>query len=998
MSVFHTILKFVEMSTIRALSVELGIIFTSVILYFNTTFCGFVFDDFSAVLNNKDLDVNATWSNLLWNDYWGTPMHLERSHKSYRPLTVLTFKLNNLMFGLEASSFHVVNIVLHISVCVLYYWMCCVTCEKCSKHDSAIKFEQRTKLEKNQTNVILNSNNSKKSEKWQSVAYVATALFTVHPVHTEAAAGVVGRAELLSAVFMLLTFLYFAKFKPLYFLLALLFFICAIASKEQGITVLAICVVYDFFVAHKLSPLEFLSLRKTSTIYVGLRSAIFCFIACVILYWRVSIMGDSLPSFVKFDNPAALSETPTRQLTYNYLLAINAWILVNPSDLLCDWSMGTVPLVNDWTDVRNILTAIFWLLLLSLSWIAVSKKDSNSKMILMGLSFIVFPFLPASNLFFPVGFVVAERILYLPSMGYCLIMAVGFVKLQNNSKNKLFIYYAFAILCVCFATKTILRNLQWQSDYTLFQSGLQVTKNNAKIWNNVGHSIEIKQPEMALLYFTEAAKIQPDDIGSHMNVGRIKKRLGLYEDAEKAYRKAKDQLPKHVPGKMITAKIAPDDLQLFVHLGNLMKMNKSRWEEADALYKEALSMRNDFADGYINRGEILMLMERYNEAVDCYKNALKYTHHIDDMYFNLGVIHSQMGNITGAIEYYTYAIQVNAYHIKALYNSAVIFEETGNKDLINRAKIRVERILEIEPENYLALSLLGSIYLDYGDEETATNFWQKVLTIHPDDKSALYNMAFMFSKKDDTEECVRYIETLLTYHPTHIKGLTLYGQTLLNKKKNTKAAAEAFHRIIEADPKNIQARHNYCVCILEEGRLRDAEKCMHDVYLLAPEAKYVADNLAIIRKHIAEREHMNIEKVSDFTTDNKNPSLSNQNQPKSDDEDNDRSSEEEEFIFVEPKIVKSKMTTLDKAHQILTNTKNAAKLVNGKENEDKSIHLDNALRKAHDAVKQLNEMNNKLDNKKEQQCSKLSDKNNEEINNLKEKALNYLDELEAELF
>jgi len=54
---------------------------------------------------------------------------------------------------------------------------------------------------------------------------------------------------------------------------------------------------------------------------------------------------------------------------------------------------------------------------------------------LQSLSLLVFPFIPASNLFFPVGFVVAERVLYAPSMGFCLLVAIGFQLLLRHAKQ-----------------------------------------------------------------------------------------------------------------------------------------------------------------------------------------------------------------------------------------------------------------------------------------------------------------------------------------------------------------------------------------------------------------------------------------------------------------------------------------------------------------------------------------------------------------------------------
>ncbi|XP_017160630.1 transmembrane and TPR repeat-containing protein 3-like [Poecilia reticulata] len=92
--------------------------------YWNSLSCGFVFDDVSAILDNKDLRPSTPLRNLFLNDFWGTPMAEERSHKSYRPLTVLTFRLNYLFSELSAASYHLLNIVLHGVVCMLFLRVC----------------------------------------------------------------------------------------------------------------------------------------------------------------------------------------------------------------------------------------------------------------------------------------------------------------------------------------------------------------------------------------------------------------------------------------------------------------------------------------------------------------------------------------------------------------------------------------------------------------------------------------------------------------------------------------------------------------------------------------------------------------------------------------------------------------------------------------------------------------------------------------------------------
>ena len=93
-----------------------------VLVYSSSFNCGFVFDDHRAILTNDDLDVSKTsvWG-LFCNDFWGGLMSRRESHKSYRPLTVLTFRyLNHYFFGLEPAGYHVVNVALHGIASVLF--------------------------------------------------------------------------------------------------------------------------------------------------------------------------------------------------------------------------------------------------------------------------------------------------------------------------------------------------------------------------------------------------------------------------------------------------------------------------------------------------------------------------------------------------------------------------------------------------------------------------------------------------------------------------------------------------------------------------------------------------------------------------------------------------------------------------------------------------------------------------------------------------------------
>ena len=122
----------------------------AILVYLNTLDCGMVYDDEPAIVANKDLRPETPWSNLLFNDFWGTSMDDRNSHKSYRPLCVATFRLNYLLHKLQPMGYHLVNVLLHGAVCYLYVQLCGVVF----------------------------------SQVWP--ALIAGLLFAVHPIHTEA--------------------------------------------------------------------------------------------------------------------------------------------------------------------------------------------------------------------------------------------------------------------------------------------------------------------------------------------------------------------------------------------------------------------------------------------------------------------------------------------------------------------------------------------------------------------------------------------------------------------------------------------------------------------------------------------------------------------------------------------------------------------------------------------------------------------------------------------
>ncbi len=120
--------------------------------YYNGLQGQLVHDDIFAIRDNADLRPSTPWTQLWRNDFWGELMSSPTSHKSYRPITVLTFRLNFILHGLEPFGYHVVNVVIHVVATVLLGVLC-----RCVISGGSVE-----------------------------LSYLSMCVFAVHPIHTEA--------------------------------------------------------------------------------------------------------------------------------------------------------------------------------------------------------------------------------------------------------------------------------------------------------------------------------------------------------------------------------------------------------------------------------------------------------------------------------------------------------------------------------------------------------------------------------------------------------------------------------------------------------------------------------------------------------------------------------------------------------------------------------------------------------------------------------------------
>uniref|UniRef100_A0ABI7Z596 dolichyl-phosphate-mannose--protein mannosyltransferase n=2 Tax=Felis catus TaxID=9685 RepID=A0ABI7Z596_FELCA len=816
----------------------------------------FVHDDVWAIVNNPDVRPGAPlrWG-IFTNDFWGKGMAENTSHKSYRPLCVLTFKLNVFLTGMNPFYFHAVNVILHCLVTLVLMYTC----------DKAVFGNRR-------------------------LAFATALLFAVHPIHTEAVAGIVGRADVLACLLFLLAFLSYNRsvdqrhvgecfpptVSPFFLLLSLLLGTCAMLVKETGITVFGVCLVYDLFsLSHKQ--------EKSSNGVIHQRSP----------QQPASPPPPSLPPQPHRENgkqhrfphrgawggchspsppepkssgfpvsPGAMWSM-MRFLTYSYLLAFNVWLLLAPVTLCYDWQVGSIPLVETIWDTRNLATILLAVVmtLLSLHCLAAFKRLEH-KEVLVGLLFLVFPFIPASNLFFRVGFVVAERVLYMPSMGYCILFVHGLSKLCTwlNRCGATTLTVSTVLLLLLFSWKTVKQNEIWLSRESLFRSGVQTLPHNAKVHYNYANFLKDQgRNREAIYHYRTALRLYPRHASALNNLGTLTRDTA---EAKIYYQRALQLNPQH-------------NRALF-NLGNLLKSQEKK-EEAITLLKDSIKYGPEFADAYSSLASLLAEQERFKEAEEIYQAGIKNCPDSSDLHNNYGVFLVDTGSPEKAVAHYQQAITLSPSHHVAMVNLGRLYRSLGENSLAEewyKRALQVSRKAEI-------LSPLGALYYNTGRYEEALQIYREAAALQPSQRELRLALAQVLAVMGQTKEaekmtnhivseetgcleCYRLLSAIYSKQERHDKALDAIDKALQLKPKDPKVVSELFFTkgnqlreqnlldkafesykaAVELNPDQAQAWMNMGGIQHIKGNYVSARAYYERALQLVPDSKLLQENLA----------------------------------------------------------------------------------------------------------------------------------------------------------
>jgi tetratricopeptide (TPR) repeat protein len=469
---------------------------------------GFVFDDKLIQRDPRILGQTSFWK-IFVTPYWYFGQYV--GYDLYRPLTIASYALNRMVVGQWAPGFHAVNVLLHAGVCGVLLALL------------------RSMVERR-------------------LALAATLLFATHPIHTEAVAGVVGRAELLAALFLLTAlFLHAHEYRPrgvgsrvwLPFALGSYFF--ALLSKESAIIAPALVVLLDL--------VKWLSVGRSVAAFPWRRSLTpvlaFTAVAGVSLAIRYAVLGQLLQNpaardyYLLFGHPVT-----TRVLTGLEILSVYARLLFFPVTLSADYSYRQLTLSETLTadNAAAILTGLSIAVALALCFIAALRNGEAP--VVLAIGFFGVSYSVVSNMVVPIGVLVGERLMYLPSAGFCLgiawlgtyLFAAGQAREHSHGRNRVAVA-ALAVLLGLYSVRTLVRNFDWWTPETLYAATARASPQcHAAHYNYAavvlrGAGDDRRKDQLALKHLLRANAIRDDHVPSVINLGTVYVRLGQPEKA-----------------------------------------------------------------------------------------------------------------------------------------------------------------------------------------------------------------------------------------------------------------------------------------------------------------------------------------------------------------------------------------------------------------------------------------------------------------------------------
>jgi tetratricopeptide (TPR) repeat protein len=670
----------------------LALVIVTVFAYQPVWHAGFIWDDDDYVTGNWTLR-NLAGLKHIWFDTAATPQ--------YYPLVHTIFWLEYHVWKLNPMGYHAVNVLLHALVSILIW-----------------RVLKRLEL---------------------PGAWLAAAIFALHPVNVESVAWVTELKSVLSAVFYFAAAWAYLRFAGKleskeggwgWWFLALLLFVCALLSKTVACSLPAALLLVCWWKKGRLAAGDLLPVIPffIAGLWLGLQTA------------RLE------QNHVGASGPEWSFSFAERCLIAGRALWFYAGKLVWPVDLAFIYSRWQINAGTGW----QWLFPVAALAVVVALWLARKRIGRGP---LVAIFFFVGTLFPALGFLsvFPMLFsFVADHFQYLAGTGI-IVLAVGGIA---SAAPRFWKNFPLLRLVGCGLVLLTLGTLTWRQTRmyadpeTLWETTIQ---RNPQCWlahNNLGVILLDKGlADEAMTHFQNALAIRPQYPGAYNNLGTALMQKRQINEAIADYQKA--------------LQLDPDYAEACNNLGSAL-LRKGQMDEAMASYQKALQIKPSYAEAHNNLGSALMQKGRIDEAMVQYQKALQINPDYAEAQYNLANAWLQKGQGDQAIIEFQKALQINPAYAEAHNNLGNLLFQ---KRELDQAIAQYRAALAIKPDDVEAWDNLGAALLQKGQTDEAMACYQKALQTNPDDAESHDLLATVLLQKGRVDEAIAHLQKALALQP-----------------------------------------------------------------------------------------------------------------------------------------------------------------------------------------------------------------------------------------
>jgi len=637
---------------------------------------GFIHDDHRIIEQNELIRDPRHIPEILTRGYW--TVDESAVPNLYRPVTILSFAANHAVGGLRPFGYRVVNLMLHALAAAL-----------------VLLLARR----------VLGGVSAAAAV---DPALLAGLLFALHPIHTEALGLVVGRSEILAAVGTLGAVLLFLGARDRAAAgdgmgaawrdgLAVLSFALGFLAKENAVAAPLIVLAADLTRPWTARP----EMRRGAP-GAGATGAVprprrawrthiaFAVTLAALLALRTAVLGTVGPAaFTHFvDNPIAHQSFPGSLLTALAVVARYTGLLVAPVRLALDYSYAAI------LPARSLFEpAVLAGLVVTLAgFVAAARAWRRRPAEAFALVFTGLAFAPVSNLLLPIGTIMAERLLYLPSAGVVLLVGAWVARIPAAGAGRArVVRVVVAVALAALGVRSIARLMEWRDERTLFASAVAVEPRSARAQFNHGAASErAGDDDAAQRAYETALAIWPDFADAQYNLAGLLARRARWDDAVAHYRAA--------------LRLQPGSVSYLVNLGATLTQAGHPVEAIEALERAvALDPKSDRA--WNSLGAARLAVGRPADAVAAWREAARLDPRNADYAANLALALETAGDPGTAAAWGT-AMALRPGDGLLRYRLGKALEQAGRDDEAAAAYRESARLAPASPVPYRALGLL----------------------------------------------------------------------------------------------------------------------------------------------------------------------------------------------------------------------------------------------------------------------------------------------------